>query len=115
MTKTTLLTVAAILNTLTLTTEADVAARDAINAEIAKGEAKAQANREMYGEAKEVVMAAISTEEPMTVAQIYEACKSDLPEGFSKSKVQYGVREYWADELVKHDNGKNAFTYTKKA
>ena len=115
MTKTTLLTVASILNALTLTSEADVAARDAINAEIAKGEAKAQANREMYGEAKEVVMAVISTEEPMTVAQIFEACKSDLPEGFSKSKVQYGVREYWADELVKHDNGKNAFTYTKKA
>ena len=114
MTKTTLQTVASILNALNLTSKAEITARDAVNAEIAKGEAKAQANREMYGEAKEIVMAVISTEEPMTVAQIYEACKSDLPEGFSKSKVQYGVREYWADELVKHDNGKNAFTYTKR-
>lgn len=115
MTKTTLLTVASVLNSLDTTDEAIIAARDAVNAEVAKGEAKAQANREMYSEAKEAVMAVISVEEPMTVAQIYEACKDDLPENFSKSKVQYGVREYWADELVKHDNGKNAFTYTKKA
>lgn len=115
MTKNTLQTVASVLNSLTTTDEAIIAARDAINAEIAKGEAKAQANREMYSEAKDVVMAILSTDEPMTVAQIYEACKDNLPETFSKSKVQYGIREYWADEIVKHDNGKNAFSYTKRA
>lgn len=83
-------------------------------AERDKNEAKAQANRELYAEAKEIVMAVVSPSDPMTVAQIYEACKAELPEGFSKSKVQYAVREYWADELIRHDNGKGAYTYTKR-
>lgn len=84
-------------------------------AEMEKNEAKARANREMYSEAKDIVMAVISTDEPMTVAQIYEACKNDLPETFSKSKVQYAVREYWADEIVKHENCKGPLMYTKRA
>ena len=112
MTKTTLLTVAAILNALTLTSENEVAARDAVNAEIAKGEAKAQVNRDLYASAHEVVFGVIC-DTPMTVAEIYEACADELPEGFSKSKVQWGLSNQWKDEVVKHDNGKKPYTYTK--
>jgi transcriptional regulator len=112
MTKTTLLTVAAILNSLTLTSETDVAARDAVNAEVAKGEAKAQVNRDLYASAHEAVFAVIC-DTPMTVAEIYEACASELPEGFSKSKVQWGLTNQWRDEVVKHENGKKPYTYTK--
>ena len=81
-------------------------------AELAKNEEKAQANRDAYATAHDVVMAHLS-DKGQAAAEIYEACKNELPEGFSKSKVQYGLNNYWAAEVVKHDNGKNPFTYTK--
>lgn len=112
MTKTTLLTVASVLNSLTTSDEAVIAARDAVNAEIAKGEAKAQANRDLYATAHDAVFAVIC-DTPMTVAEIYEACADELPDGFSKSKVQWGLSNQWKDEVVKHDNGKKPYTYTK--
>lgn len=81
-------------------------------AELAKGEAKAQANRELYATAREIVLDKL-TDEPKTVAELYAECEGELPEGFSKSKVQYALRELWSADVVKHDNGKNPFTYTK--
>lgn len=79
-----------------------------IEAELAKGEAKAQANRELYAEAHEAVMGVMSAA-PKTLAEIYEACKDELPEGFSKSKVQYALREYWASEVVKIEGKVNEY------
>ena len=112
MTKTTLMTVAETLNALTNPTEAQAAARDAVNAEIAKNEAKAQANRDLYDAAEEAVMGVLSAE-PMTVAEIYDACADDLPDGFSKSKVQWGLLNKWADKVTKIVNPKGANQYTK--
>lgn len=81
-------------------------------AELAKNEAKAQANRDLYAQAHDVVMAHL-TDTPVTVAELFAACESELPEGFSKSKIQYAVRELWSAEIVKHENGKKAFTYSR--
>ena len=81
-------------------------------AELAKNDAKAQANRDLYAQAHDVVMAHL-TDTPVTVADLFTACESELPEKFSKSKVQYAMRELWASEVVKHDNGKKAFTYSR--
>ena len=114
MTKTTLLTVASVLNSLNTTDEAIIAARDAVNAEVAKGEAKAQANREAYAAAHDAVMSVLS-DAPMTVKDIVAACGDELPEGFSASKVQYGLLNYWTDEVVKIENNKAANTYRRKA
>lgn len=92
---------------------ADVAvARDDLNAEYSKKEEKAQANREAYADAHDTVMNVLS-DKPLTVQEIFEACADELPEGFSRSKIQYAVRELWGKEVVKHDNGKNPYTYTK--
>ena len=82
-----------------------------LEAELAKGEAKAQANRDAYSIAHDVVIAHMN-DTPQTVAAIFEACKGELPNGFSKSKVQYGLTNYWNTEVIKHDNGKNPYTYT---
>ena len=83
-----------------------------LRAELDKNAAKAEANRELYAAAHDVVMAHLS-DTPQTVADLFNACESELPENFSKSKVQYAIREYWANEVVKHENGKNPYTYTK--
>ena len=83
-----------------------------LQAELDKNAAKAQANRDLYATAHDVVMAHLDST-PVTVTDLFAACESELPEGFSKSKVQYALLNYWSDEVVKHDNGKKAFTYTR--
>lgn len=81
-------------------------------AELAKGEAKAQANRDLYEAAHEVVMAHL-TDKPMTVAELAEACGNELPEGMTKSKIQYALLNYWTEEVVKIENAKSANQYRK--
>jgi hypothetical protein len=92
---------------------ADVAdAVEELHLELAKNEAKAQANREAYAAAHDIVMDAMD-DTPKTVAEIYDACADELPEGFSKSKIQYALLNYWNDEVVKVENPKGANTYRK--
>lgn len=86
--------------------------RDEIVAELAKGEAKAQANREMYASAKDIILGAL-TETPVTIAELYDEIANELPDGFSKSKVQYAVTRLWVDEVTKVEGKVNA--YVRKA
>lgn len=86
--------------------------KEEILAQYAKNEEKAQANRDLYTQAHDVVMS-VMDDTPRTVAEIYEACEDELPEGFSKSKVQYAMRALWSDEVVKIENAKGANQYTK--
>ena len=83
--------------------------RDEIVAELTKGEAKAQANRDLYAEAKDVVLGALS-ETPVTIGELYDEIADALPEGFSKGKVQYAITRLWADEVVKHEGKVNGYT-----
>ena len=85
--------------------------RNEIEAELNKGAEKAAKNRAMYDAAKVVVVSGL-TDTPVTVAELFESIKDSLPEGFTRSKVQYGITNYWADEVVKHE-GRPA-TYTRK-
>lgn len=86
-------------------------ALQAINAELAKNAEKAEANRTLYAQAKDIVLSHVGTE-PMTVAEIFAACEDELPEGFSKSKVQYGLLNLWSDSVTKIVNPKGANQYT---
>lgn len=85
-----------------------------LNAELAKGEAKAQANRELYAAAHDAVIKVMS-DVPMTVTDIYEKAKNELPEGFTKAKVQYALLNYWESEVVKIDNGKRSVKTYRRA
>ena len=85
--------------------------RDEIVAELNKGAEKAQANRDLYEQAKGIVLKALS-DTPATIAEIYAEVENELPEGFSKGKVQYAITRLWADEVVKHEGKTN--TYTRK-
>lgn len=110
MKKSTMKSLVSYLNGETVTNIDEIKAE--LEAELAKGEAKAQANRDFYASAHDVVMSAITTE-PQTVSEIYEACKDELPDGFSKSKVQYAILNYWNAEVVKVENPKGANQYRK--
>ena len=73
---------------------------------------KANANAVMYDSAKEPVLGVMSADTPMTAREIFAACENDLPEGFTANKVQYLLLHQLADQVKKHDNGKNANTYS---
>ena len=85
--------------------------RAEIKAELAKGAEKAQANRDLYAQAHDVVIGALS-DTPVTIGELYAEIENDLPEGFSKGKVQYAITRLWADEVVKTEGKVN--TYTRK-
>ena len=79
--------------------------------EINRGaEAKAKKANE-YDVAKAVIFSALaSTDEPMTIAQLFEACKNELPEGFTKARVQYGITHQWAENVVKTEGKVNSYS-----
>jgi len=83
--------------------------RDEIANELAKGAEKAQANRDLYAQAHDVVISALSAT-PVTIGELYAEVENDLPEGFSKGKVQYAITRLWANEVVKHEGKVNTYT-----
>ena len=104
MKKTTMTTIAAyIKNVPELATE-----YAELQAELDKNAEKAQANRDLYAAAHDAVVATLS-DKPMTMAELWEAVKDNVPEGMTKSKVQYALRELWAAEVVKIEGKVNEY------
>lgn len=83
--------------------------RAELTAELNKGAEKAEANRKLYEQAKEIVLSELG-DTPVTVAELYEAVEDKLPEGFTKAKVQYALGHYWESEVVKHEGKVNSYT-----
>lgn len=110
MKKATMNTILSLIATID-TPEAE-AVRAELNAELTKGAEKAEANRKIYEEAKDIVLSAL-TETPVTVAELYDEIADELPEGFTKAKVQYALGHYWEADVTKHEGKVNA--YTRKA
>ena len=83
-----------------------------ISKELNRGEEQKAKNAELYEVAKPIVLGALS-DKPATISEIYDEVASELPEGFSKGKVQYAITRLWADEIVKTEGKVNA--YSRKA
>jgi hypothetical protein len=107
MKKTTMNTILSLIATID-TPEAETV-RAELTAELNRGAEKAQANRELYEQAKEIVLSELG-DTPVTVAELYEVIKDKLPDGFTKAKVQYALGHYWESEVVKHDGKVNSYT-----
>ena len=87
------------------------AIRAELNAELAKGAEKAQANRDLYASAHDVVIAALAdASAPVTMSELWEAVEDNMPEGMTKGKVQYAVTRLWADEIAKTEGKVNAYS-----
>ena len=85
--------------------------RAEIAAELAKGAEKAQANRDLYATAHDVVIAALANvTAPVTISELYDEVADELPEGMTKGKVQYAVTRLWADEIAKTEGKVNAYS-----
>jgi len=83
-------------------------ARAEIQAELNKNAEKADANRALYDAAKGVVMDAL-TDTPVTIQELYEALEGDLPEGFTKGKLQYAITRLWNGEIAKVEGNPNGY------
>jgi len=79
-----------------------------IEAELAKGEAKKQANADAYEQAKPIVLGALS-DKPVTIGELFDEVAGKLPEGFTKGKVQYAITRLWADEVTKVEGKTNGY------
>ena len=82
--------------------------RAELTAELSKGEAVKAENAKTYDAAKAIVFAELG-ETPVTISELYEALESELPEGFSKGKLQYAMTRLWKDDLKKVEGKVNAY------
>ena len=83
--------------------------RDELNAELAKGKEKADANRAVYAEIHDKVVEVLTREgKPLTAQEIADET------GVARGKIVYGLTNYWADEVERDQSGK-ACTYALKA
>lgn len=85
--------------------------RAEISAELAKGAEKAQANRDLYATAHDVVMTALaSVIAPVTISELFDEVADELPDGMTKGKIQYAVTRLWADEIAKTEGKVNTYS-----
>ena len=83
---------------------------DALDAEITKGEAVKAENAKLYDTAKAVVMSELAlTDKAVTISELYDAVADNLPEGFTKGKLQYAVTRLWKDEIVRIEGKVNTY------
>ena len=69
-----------------------------------------------YESACDAVMEAIRVAGvPVSVADIFAEAQKSLPEGFTKNKVSYGLRNYWKDKVVVESGKVNLYSLKKGA
>ncbi len=79
-----------------------------IDKELNKGAEQKAKNAEAYEAIHDIVMEALTTM-PATVSEIWEAVKDEMPEGITKSKVQYARTPLRGDEIVIAEGKPNGY------
>ena len=79
-----------------------------LDKEINKGAEQKAKNAKAYEGIHDLVIGAL-TNEPATVAEIWEAIEDEVPEGITKNKVQYALTHLWGDEIVKVEGKPNGY------
>ena len=80
-----------------------------VEKELNRGEEQKAKNAELYDAAKPIVLGVLS-DTPATIGEIYDEIADELPEGFTKGKVQYAITRLWADEVNKIEGKVNSYT-----
>lgn len=83
--------------------------KDEISKELSKGQAQKDKQAEAYESIRELVVGNLSDVTPCTCTELYEYIKDELPNGMSKSKVQYALNNLWQDEVVKISGKPNTY------
>ena len=82
--------------------------RDELVTELEKDTIRKQANADTYEAVKPVVFSALS-ETPVTISELYDEIAENLPEGFTKGKLQYAMTRLWKDEIAKVEGKINGY------
>lgn len=85
-----------------------VNAKHELLSELNKGEAAKAANAKAYEDIKDIVFGALSAT-PVTIAELFTEIEKELPEGMTKSKIQYALTHLWQDEIVKIEGKPNTY------
>ena len=84
--------------------------RDELIAELNKGAEEKTKNAELYDTAKAIVMDELGmTDKAVTIAELYDAVEANLPDGFTKGKLQYAVTRLWKDDIVRIEGKVNTY------
>ena len=84
------------------------AVRDELMAELNKGAEQKAQNDALYEAAKTVVMCELG-DTAVTISELFDAVEENLPEGFTKGKLQYAVTRLWKDEIVRIEGKVNTY------
>jgi len=79
-----------------------------LEAELNKGAVRKEKTAQGYEDAHDVIVNALG-DAPVTCGELYDAIKDELPEGFTKGKVQYALTHFWGDEIVKVEGKPNGY------
>ena len=79
-----------------------------VEKELTKGEAEKAKNAEAYESIHELVVGTLSAV-PVTIAELWDAIKDEVPAGITKGKVQYAVTHLWESEIVKIEGKPNTY------
>lgn len=71
-----------------------------LDAELNKGAAEKAARAAGYEAIHDLVVGSL-TGAPITCTELFESIEEELPEGMTRSKVQYALTHLWQDEIVK--------------
>ena len=85
--------------------------REVLTAELNKGAERKAQTAELYETVKPIVFGAL-TETPATISEIFNEIEGELPEGFTKSKLQYAITRLWKDEVTKVEGKVNGYALT---
>lgn len=101
----------AIYNTLnTVEFENKPTVMEALEKELHRNDRVKAEKEAAYTAAKPVVLEALRIAgKPATVAEIFAECEKELPEGFTKNQVGYGLTHYWTEEVEKIDGKVNSY------
>lgn len=84
---------------------------DEIKAELNRNAEKAQENRDKYEAAHDIVIHALTElHSPVTIGELYNSLCDELPDSFSKGKLQYAITRLWANEIQKHEGKVNTYS-----
>ena len=108
MTKEIMNTIYATLNAVEF--ENKPAVMEALEKELHRNDRVKAEKEAAYTTAKPVVLEALRIAgKPATVAEIFAECEKELPEGFTKNQVNYGLTHYWTEEVEKIDGKVNSY------
>lgn len=106
MTKTTMTTILSLIASIDTPEAQEV--RETLTAELNKDAERKAQTAELYETVKPIVFGALS-ETPVTIGELFTEIEDALPEGFTKSKLQYAVTRLWKDEVTKVEGKVNSY------